>query len=309
MIGILVALAPGAFASAARISQLTVENKGDFVLEPGKIEIFLNPGETVTRTVSVINRSNKKLDYKIEIEDFVGSDNPNTPVLLLGNDKSPYSFKDNLIPETSNFSLGFGQKIELPIQIKVPENAQPGGFYSSVIVSSVPSAEDQAAQTGAKIISRVGVLMFIRVNGPVDQQGELTDFRVGGGKGSFMQKGPVPFEILFKNSGTVHLVPYGEVIIKNVLGKQVARLPVDAYFSLPKSVRYRQVEWAQERLFGRYTAELTLDAGYDGKQDVKKISFWVIPWLYIVIIIVVLFLVSFLVYYIRTRFEFKRKNP
>lgn len=308
IIGLLIALAPISAISASRISQLTVENKGDFVLEPGKIEIFLNPGETVTRNISVINRTNKKADYKIEIEDFVGSDNPNTPVLLLGNDKSPYSFKDNLVPETNTFSLGFGQKIELPIEIKAPANAQPGGFYTSVIVSSVPSEEELAAQTGAKIISRVGVLMFIRINGPVEQNGEVTDFRIGEGKGSLMQKGPVPFEILFKNSGSVHLVPYGEIHIKNMLGKQVASIPVDAYFSLPKSVRYRQVEWKQERLFGRYTAELTMNDGYDGKTDVKKIAFWVIPWMYIVITLAVLFLISFMVYYVKSRFEFKRKG-
>lgn len=305
---ILVAAMPIGHASAVRISQLSVEDKGDFVLEPGKIEIFLNPGEKVVRNISIINRTNRKSDYKIEIEDFVGSDNPNTPVLLLGKDKSPYSFKDNLTPEQDSFSLGFGQKIELPIEISVPDNAQPGGFYSSVIVSSVPSEEAGASQTGARIISRVGVLMFIRVNGAVEQNGEVTDFRVGGGEGSFMQEGPVPMEILFKNSGSVHLVPYGEIVIRNLLGKQVAKLPVDAYFALPKSVRYRQVTWEQGKLFGRYSAELTMHAGYEGKQDVKKLVFWVIPWLYIVIVAGGLFLLSFLVYFIKSRFEFKRKE-
>ena len=308
IVGLLVALMPLIHVHAAKISQLTVEDKKDFVLEPGKIEIFLNPGETVKRNISIINRTNRKSDFKIEIEDFVGSDNPNTPVILLGNDKSPYSFKDNLVPELKTFSLEFGQKIELPIEIQVPANAQPGGFYSSVIVSSVPSADEAASQTGAKIISRVGVLMFIRVNGQAEQGGEVSDFRIGGGEGSVMQHGPVPFEILFKNTGSVHLVPFGEITIRNMLGKQVAKLPVDAYFSLPKSVRYRQVEWEQSRLFGRYTAELKMNDGYDGKEEIKKIAFWVIPWSYIAIVAVVLFIISFIVYFIRSRFEFKRKS-
>ncbi len=305
---LLIALMPIGSVSAARVSQLNVEDKGDFVLEPGKIEIFLNPGETVTRNISVINRTGKKADFKIETEDFVGSDNPNTPVILLGDDKSPYSFKDNLIPETDAFSLEFGQKIELPVKIQVPVDAQPGGFYSSVIVSSSPSESDAGSQAGAKIISRVGVLMFIRVNGPVEQLGALEDFRIGNGEGSLMQEGPVPFEILFKNSGSVHLVPYGEVKITNLLGKQVAKIPVDAYFSLPKSTRYRQVAWDQQRLFGRYVAELTLNVGYEGKQDVKKIVFWVIPWIYIAIVVGFLLVLSFLFYFIKSRFEFRRKE-
>jgi hypothetical protein len=305
---LLIALIPVASAHAARISQLSVENKGDFVLEPGKIEVFVNPGETVTRNISVINRVNRKVDFKIETEDFIGSDNPNTPVILLGNDKSPYSFKDNLIPEEDAFSLEFGQKIELPIRIQIPADAQPGGFYSSVIVSSMPSSDSENLQTGARIISRVGVLMFIRVNGPVEQSGDVTDFRIGGGEGSFMQSGPVPFEILFKNAGSVHLVPYGEIAIRNILGKQVAKIPVDAYFSLPKSTRYRQVIWEQAKLFGRYTATLTMNDGYEGKQDTKKVVFWVVPWEFIAITLAVIFLLSFLVYFIKSRFEFKRKD-
>ncbi len=300
-------LSPIEVAFAARISDLNVDNRNDFVLEPGKIEIFLNPGETTTRNISVINRINRKVDFKVETEDFIGSDNVNTPVILLGSEKSPYSFKDNLIPESDSFDLKFGQKIELPITITAPENAQPGGYYSSVIVSSLPATGDDESSAGAKIISRVAVLFFVRVNGPVNQQGQLDDFRIEGGD-SFMQKGPVRFEILFKNEGTVHLVPYGMVRIKNIFGKEVGKVPVDAYFSLPESLRYRQVTWTQERLLGRYTAELTLNRGYEGKEDISKISFWVIPWTYIVAVLIAIFVITLLWKFVTSKFEFKRKT-
>jgi hypothetical protein len=299
-------LSPIEVAFAARISDLNVDNRNDFVLEPGKIEIFINPGETTTRNISVINRINRKVDFLVETEDFIGSDNVNTPVILLGSEKSPYSFKDNLIPESNSFDLKFGQKIELPISITAPEDAQPGGYYSSVIVSSLPADEDDGASAGAKIVSRVAVLFFVRVNGPVNQQGQLDDFRIEGGD-SFMQKGPVNFEILFKNEGTVHLVPYGTVRIKNIFGREVGKVPVDAYFSLPESLRYRQVTWAQERLLGRYTAELTLNRGYEGKEDVSKIAFWVIPWTYIVAVLAAILLLTLLWKFITSKFEFKRK--
>lgn len=297
---------PMASVFAARISDLNVDNRNDFVLEPGKIEIFINPGETTTRNISVINRINRNVEFKVETEDFIGSDNVNTPVILLGNEKSPYSFKDNLVPETDTFNLKFGQKIELPITITAPEDAQPGGYYSSVIVSGLPSSNAAEGEAGAKIISRVAVLFFVRVNGPVNQQGQLDDFRIEGGK-SFMQKGPINFEILFKNEGTVHLVPYGMVRIKNIFGKEVGKVPVDAYFSLPESLRYRQVVWGQEKLLGRYTAELTLNRGYEGKEDIAKIAFWVIPWMYIVIVLVVIFVLTLLWKFVTSRFEFKRK--
>ncbi len=291
---------------AVTISQLTVDNKADFVLEPGKVEIFVNEGETVNRTISVINRINRKVKFKVEIEDFVGSDNPNTPVVLLGDQKSPYSFKDNIIPETNEFELEFGQKIELPISVQVPVGASPGGYYSSVIVSSLPPDQADPGQAGARIISRVGVLFFIRVNGPANQEGNLDDFRISGGK-NYMQKGPVTFEILFANTGNVHLVPYGIVSIKNLFGKEVGRVPVDAYFALPKSLRYRQVTWDKEKLIGRYTAEIKMNKGYDGAEETKKIAFWVIPWTYIASLLGVLFFLTFMWKFIGRRFEFRRK--
>ncbi len=292
---------------AYTITNTGVENKGDFVLEPGKIEIFLNPGETVTKNISVISRINRKVDFKIEVEDFIGSQNPETPVVLLGDDKSPHSFKDNISPDTSKFSLDLGQRIEVPVTVTAPKDAQPGGFYSSVIVSNIPSDSEISAAANTRIISRVGVLFFIRINGPVKEEGQLEDFRVTGERMGFLQKGPLSFEMLFRNNGTVHLVPYGIITIKNVLGQKVAELPVDAYFSLPDSLRYRQVAWQKEFLAGRYTAHLELHRGYGDLVDVEDISFWVIPWTYVGIIALAGMFIWFLFYLFTKKFELKRK--
>ncbi|MBA3550991.1 hypothetical protein H0W32_02165, partial [Patescibacteria group bacterium] len=84
------------FSQAFEITNETVEEKNDFVLEPGKVELFLNPGERATRAVVVTSRIRKTTKFKVEIEDFIGSHDARTPVVLLGNDKSPYSIKDSI---------------------------------------------------------------------------------------------------------------------------------------------------------------------------------------------------------------------
>ena len=300
-------LGGAAAASAYTISNTGADSHGDFVLEPGKIEIFMNPGETVTKNISVISRVNHKVKFGISIEDFVGSQNPDTPVLLLGKDKSPYSFKDNITPETSTFSLDLGQKIQVPITITAPKNAQPGGFYSSVVVSNIPDMSGADAAATTRIISRVGVLLFIRINGPVKEEGNVQDFRVNGPRQLFLQGGPLTFEILFKNSGSVHLVPYGTVTITNLFGQKVADIPVDAYFSLPDSLRYRQVTWPKEFLFGYYKAHLELHRGYSNSIDTKDISFFVLPWKYVGAIILIFFIIALLYYVFTRKFELKRK--
>src|SRR5262245_51302252 len=102
-------------AFAYTISSVTAEVHNDFVLEPGKMEVVVNPGDQITKFIAVTNRIKQPVDFKVEVEDFIGSRDPNNPVILLGGDKSPYSFKDNLKPELSNFSLKFGERMTLPI--------------------------------------------------------------------------------------------------------------------------------------------------------------------------------------------------
>jgi hypothetical protein len=308
-----VLLTPLATVQAYTISKVTAEEQGDFVLEPGKMEVVVNPGEKVTKYIAVTNRINDTIDFQIEVEDFVGSRDRDTPVTLLGDDRSPTSFKDGLIPEISAFSLKFGERITLPITIDVPVDAQPGGYYASVLVSNAPS-KDQAgsgdsATVRTKIVSRLGVLFFIRVRGPVNEDGALQDFKVAGPKKPLYSKAPEGFEILFENTGTIHLVPYGLITIKNTFGSPVATLAVDAYFSLPSSLRYRDISWPSKGFhIGRYTATLNLNRGYGDIIDTKVISFWIIPWKVLIITIGVIILLTLLFYFISSRFEFRRKK-
>ena len=294
-------------AEAYTISNTGADSHGDFVLEPGKIEIFMNPGETVTKNISVISRVSRKVKFAVTVEDFIGSQNPDTPVVLLGKDKSPYSFKDNITPETSTFNLDLGQRIEIPVTITAPKSAQPGGFYSSVIISNLPDDNAVAQNASARIVSRVGVLLFIRINGPVKEEGTVQDFRVTGPRQGFLQSGPLTFEILFKNSGSVHLVPYGTVTITNLFGQKVGEVPVDAYFSLPDSLRYRQVTWPKEVLFGYYKAHLELHRGYSNVVDSKDLSFFVLPWKYVGLVVLIFFLIAIIYYVFTRKFELKRK--
>ncbi len=283
----------------------------DFVLEPGKVEIFANPGESITKSITVTNRAATRISFKIEVEDFIGSIIENQPVVLLGNEKSPYSFKDNLIPATTTFSLDFNQSITIPIQVHIPANAQPGGFYASVLVSNAPSVDEGSQSTNVegktKIISRVGTLFFIRVNGAAKESGSLEDVKI-----TYPTKDnpdTYKFNILFKNDGNVHLVPYGWVTVTDVFGKIVSKIPVDAYFALPHSIRYREVDWKAPSLFGRYEAKVELNRGYGSNLiDTKSVTFWVIHWTTILIGLAILLALFLAFHFFFKKFKFVAKE-
>jgi len=302
-------------SSVLMSAHVKAQNNGyhnDFVLEPGKMEVFVNPGDEVTRDIVITNRMPTATTFRIETEDFIGTNEKDTVVVLLGNEKSPYSLKDELIPTENEVTIGSGQKIDVPIKIHIPANAQPGGYYGSVLVSNQPSvdrASDSATsvQGATRIVSRVGVLFFVRVNGAVEEKGFLEDFYMQNRRTLF-STGPYIFESAFQNDGTVHLVPYGMVTIRNLFGSVIGTVPVDAYFAMPKSVRYRELTWnTAPFLFGRYTATLEMHPGFGSDIDVKSFAFWVIPWKFVIIALVSLLVIVTASYIFFSKFELRKK--
>jgi hypothetical protein len=293
-------------------SRTEILPQNDFVVEPGKTEIILNPGESVIKNVTITNRINRVVNFKLTAEDLVGTNDKDQPVKLLGDDRGPYSVRDFIEPEIKEFSLALGEKIVIPVKISVPLDAEPRGYYGALIVANMPEQiageSSLETETGTRIISRIGSLFLVKIKGEGKEEGALSDFKVIGPSKAFYEKRPEGFEIAFKNSGNVHLVPYGKITIKNMLGRTVGELPVNAYFALPDSTRYREILWDQGFGLGRYTAHLSLFKGYGTEYAESSVSFWIMPWKILLIVLVGIILIVTVGYYISTRFELRRKK-
>jgi hypothetical protein len=204
--------------------------------------------------------------------------------------------------------LDLGERARIPVTISVPADAEPGGHYGSVLVSTIRSAEDQSANTPqAPIIARVGSLFFIRVAGEVATAGETQDLSLINNKWWY-ESGPIALAVLYENTGSVHLNPYGELSITNMFGEQVGFVELDPWFVLPQSLRLREIAWDREFLLGRYTATALVNRGYDDIVDEVSISFWVLPWKIVGGVFLALFIVIFTTRAFLRTFEFKRKS-
>lgn len=298
-------------AQALEIKDTNVEIRDDFVLEPAKQDIVLDPGEKTTKSLSIVNRTDREQTFTIQVEDFTGSRDLNQVVVLLGNDKGPYSLRDLIKPEVKSFRLKPRQRAIMDVNIAIPLDAEPGGKFASVLVSSEPVDDELApGESRARTISRLGALYLVRVSGKVNEDASLKGFRLTDDK-TFYEKGPFNFELLFENNSSVHLVPQGRIEVKNILGKKVADLEVVPFFSLPASLRAAQITWDSSFAFGRYTATATIDRGYKENADVTdtlKVSFWVLPWKIVVGFLVVIILVAWILRKLVRSFEIKRKK-
>jgi hypothetical protein len=279
--------------SLEALPEQTVYN--DFVVGPGKIDIEMSPGETRTFQLSVSNRLGTEKTFTLQEEDFKGSRDLERPVVLLGDDHGPYSLRDYLHMGTTTIDIKHASKARIPIVISIPANAQPGGLYGSVVVGTVTKPgqlpEGGGAVGTSPIITRIGTLFFVRVKGPVQVDGKLTQFSLSGGKKILWDASSVIFNLVFENKGNVHIDPFGTITVKNMLGSTVGNLDVEAWFAMPQSLRFRQVPWTPPFLFGRYVAHASINPGYGNTNDEADIVFWVIPWKIILAVLIILIII------------------
>lgn len=290
---------------SVRVDAITIENLPDtkvykdFAVGPGKIEMELEPGQTGTFDLMVSNRLGTEKSFSLDIEDFKGTDDPNKTVVLLGNDKGPYSLKDFIRVEKNTIDIEHGKRVRIPVSVSIPRNAEPGGLYGSVVVGTLSKNNDSKSTNSVTatnpIFTRVGVLIFIKIKGQVQQDGKLVDFKLSGDKKIVSGLNDLNFTILFKNEGNIHLNPKGEITIKNTIGSIVGKIDVESWFSMPKSLRMREVSWSPKFLLGRYTATANVERGYGDFKDQYAYSFYAFPWQIILISFIVILVIIVLI--------------
>ncbi len=283
---------------------------GDFVVGPGKIDVTAEPGVSKTVEMIVSNRTGERRRFNLTIEDAAGSRDPETSIVLLGDDRGPYSMKDYISVPAMSFELGHNERARIPVTITLPKDAEPGGLYGSVLVDTVAvdavKGDPDGTAPQSAIIARIGTLFFITIPGDIARDGGLSDFATVP-KQMFYQSGPIPFGVFYENKGNMHLAPYGEIRIRNMFDEEVGSVVLEPWLVLPQSLRLREVTWNREFLFGRYTATIAINRSYDDIIDTAEYSFWVLPWKFLLAGFGALFVVIFIIRAFFRTFEFKRK--
>lgn len=280
---------------------------GDYVVGPGRTEVRVNPGETVTRYITVANRIAAGRAFSFSVEDMSGTADGSESIVLLGDQNGPYSLRDYISFPTESVTLDLNTRATIPVTISMPPDAEPGGYYGAVLVSTFEaSPEGSGGGARSPMIARVGTLFFITVPGETDIEGELIDVSTTNDQ-VWYQSGPVDFNILFENRGSIHLNPYGEVRVTNLLGDEIGFVKLDPWFVLPKSLRVREVTWDREFLLGRYNFTVQINRGYDDVVDVESFVIWVLPWKIVLGVFLSIFFVLFIIRFFFKTFEFKRR--
>lgn len=259
-------------------------------ISPARAELTGDPGETIQGTFTLTNPLDTDQTYYTSVENFEAQGETGTPNFTTSKDGLP-----SWVKVADKVTLKKGERVTVSYNVVIPTDADSGGHFGAIFLSTVPpTAGEGQVSVGAKM----GMLLFLKVTGPIKEQGGLSAFSLKGDK-KVMTSLPVDFVYKFKNEGNDRVKPEGELTIRNTFGMETSKIDVNKTKGdnvLPASTRRFEVRYGdvdapavsapffdhvkfQKNNFalGRYSANLALTFGDKGKAE-SSLTFYIFPW-------------------------------
>lgn len=301
-------------------------------IDPPIIIINAIPPTNVTSSLSIRNKSDTQITLQAQLQPFKAK----------GENGELEYFKEALeifkniqimdsdVPVES-ITLGPKQQKNLNLNISIPQDtnisARPPAtlpnqsqanqadvagevgrdYYFSIVFTSVNSPPIESNSSLNQVGIATNVLLSI---GPLEApKASVEEFS----SNIFFEKGPVPFTIRIKNTGTHFIKPKGEIIIKNMFGQNIGKLDLvsvnilsDSIRAIPNSIYMQELRlkehssakiknqidfkhpialWKESFLLGHYTATLNISLSNEGPMITKTIRFLAFPFQILIIII------------------------
>lgn len=264
-------------------------------LDPSLIEINALAPSTTTNTLSIQNKEDNLVQLQILIKSFKAK---------LENGELEYlSSQDSFIAQNirildggipvEGITLGPKQQKDLTLNINIPQDTNISDYYFSIILVSTNSSPIESSSS----LNQIGIAsnVLLSVGAKEIPDATLEEFS----SNIFFEKGPVPFTIRIKNTGTHFIKPKGEIIIKNMFGQSIGKLDLVSANVLSSSIRaipntanpdfqHPKALWKENFLLGLYTATLNISLSNEGPTFIKSIRFLAFPFQLLIIIVIIL---------------------
>lgn len=276
------------------VAENNISVTGDFLVSPANKELLVKPGTSAGFDLSITNRTGRTATFLIGVEDLDQAyyESTNSDIT-----KELSSLKDYLERGHKEITLAHGEKISLPIVVRLPGYVSEESLYGAVTVALFKN-EQATNGLGAVLQTRIAVPILVRTSEVAKTSGGLLTFGTAQGKSVFSST-PVTLKIVYENTGQVHIRPNGKLVVKNIFGQIVYERVVEPWYILPGSIRSRTVDVGSGSFFGPYTAHLTLSGGGKVTVEQAKVRFWVLPPPTILIIFLAIFLIVFIRRWVR----------
>lgn len=185
-------------------------------LSPLIYELDADPGEQFRKEIRLTNGSEHTLVMRGAAEDFVAGGEEGQPQIVkeAGPGDNRWSLKKWVGFENQEFTIGPGETRTFEFDLRIPDNAEPGGHYGIVRFETLPP--EAGGEAGVGLVGSVGTLVLLNVSGDVRETGRIISLsaiddakKKSPKRVRFFSKGPVDLLARFENTGTVHYKPRG----------------------------------------------------------------------------------------------------
>lgn len=286
-------------------------------VSPSPLVDTIVPGETTDTQITILNVSSVTENLKITTGSFVYNSQSGSIKI---NSSTPPQIAQYITYSNPTFSLSPGESIPENIKIALPSISA----FNYSFVFLISRQEIATVTSGAAYNASIAIFALLNVNRP-GAKASITVPSFSTNKHIYEYL-PVNFKTTIKNNGNTIVSPYGDIYVQRgkTDQKPISTLPfnlANAYV-LPGTTRSLTTSWTSgfpvpsvttsatgaqnvklswefsklnDLRIGEYTANLV--AVYNnGNGDIpitKTVTFWVIPWLILIIIFVAAVIVLF----------------
>jgi hypothetical protein len=291
-------------------------------LSPTRTELSILNGGKDQIIITVRNVTSGDIIARPVINDFVADNETGDPRLLFEEEESAASIK-TFLSGLEDILLEPGQSQEVVVDVSIPEDAFPGGYYGAIRYQAVPANQEGGGGGQVSLTASVASLVLIEIPGDIEEivRVDYVQAFLGKSRGSLFTKKPDFIGASITNDGNSFVKPFGKIRVKDFRGNEVFSYELNDLTPrgnvLPESTRVfkdrlvniekktvngeeEQTEISPITLPGRYTISADISYGSGGEIFTVNSTFWYIPaWLIIALTAVIISLFAGGVYIYR----------
>lgn len=265
-----------------------------FMVTPMSQRISLDPGETYTGFITIINPADATEDfnYKVTVAPYGVSGKNYDADFITTSNRTQIANWITIADPTGEIAPNGTKKIEFTIT--VPENASSGGQYASIMVSSNDETGSKN-EVAVKNVFEMASLIYADVAGETVHEGEILENNVPG----FSTVVPLNVSALLSNSGNVHEDATFVLTVSNFFTGEVI-LPTSenegrySEIIMPESEKYVSREINNLPLVGVVKVDQTIY--YNGEKSIVEQNVLICPiWFMLLVLFTIGALITIIV--------------
>lgn len=250
---------------------LWVSSASAVSITPLRQTIVLDPGSTEVLELTIKSDEAAPASFAASVEAF-GIDEK-TGVAIF--DKEDIA-TDWITPRQKEVMVAPGKEATIQFDVNIPRQAEPHSHYVALF------AEGKSSEGQIGVSTRLGSLVYLHIAGPIRENAGLEFFRADGAS---FNNSPIA-HMRMENTGSIHLIPQGEIVLKDWFGKTVAVYPMN-----PTDRKVLPGEsWDQSYVFtdlpgkpfGKLSLDMKLAYGSGGQVLSAEEYVWYVPTWFII---------------------------